>query len=549
MAAVPRQIEPLVRSGPHVGIGRLTVRIAGDRSRPLPRAPDPASLLKAVGEALSSLVDPADPTIWVVRRLNLHTRSAIADTAGIVAAVAAALRAAIARVLRGETVDGVLRFPDRTAWLSALLWDHGRGEARGRWCYARFAYLDALPSEWVPRQLFTAEPEMAWPIVKRFHAERRLAAWLNTIGERGVGGIEPLLLDGRARNGAGGEAVTRSLAHALLHAAAAGMPVASRRAMLFAVIECLAEGSLATAPSRTAMLAARTVAAARARNPVRSGISNPRISPLVRSPEDSAAPRALGRSDDRDARPEDGTKRVLPDDALFDTPRAGVVLLWRSVRALGLDALIEGREDAPRARLTLAATLAGPSRDAAWTDPALHWLTGFTPRKGDKPLAGDARLARRFADHMIEHARPKAIERVTQQCGGLAIEQDRASEDWLAIAPRSAPGLRTEAMRDPALDIAFFGISRSRARRPWALLARAAYADLGRRLTGLERSSASWLWTNVLAGSGQLVPSGDATLFMPSVPLDLVLRMTGLDGTRFTLGDGRSVTIQLPGAR
>ena len=65
----------------------------------------------------------------------------------------------------------------------------------------------------------------------------------------------------------------------------------------------------------------------------------------------------------------------------------------------------------------------------------------------------------------------------------------------------------------------------------------------------LERSSAAWLWTNVLAGPGQLAPGDDPTLFMPSVPLDLVLRMTGLDGTRFTLGDGRAVTIQLPGAR
>lgn len=549
MTAVPRPIEPPIRSGPRVGIGRLTVRIAGDRSRRLPRAPEPANLSEAVAEALSSLVDPGDPTIWVVRRLDLHARSSIADAAGIAAAVAAALRAAIARVLRGETVDGVLRFPDRAAWLAALLWDHGRGEARGRWCYARFAYLDALPAEWVPRQLFTAEPEMGWPIMLRFHAERRLAAWLNAIGERGAGGIEPLLLDGRARNGAGGEAVTRPLAHALLHAAAAGMPVASRRAMLFAMIECLAEGSLATAPSRTTMLAARAVAAARGRNPARPGISDPRVSPLAHSPEDSAATGEPDGSDDRGTRAEEDPKRVLLDDALFDTPHAGVVLLWRSVRALGLDTLVEGMEDAPRARLTLAAILAGPSRDVAWADPALHWLTGFTPRKGDKPLVGDARLARRFTDHMIEHARPKTIERVTQQCGGLAIEQDRASEDWLAVTPRAAPGLRIEAMRDPAVDIAFFGISRSRARRPWALLARAAYADLGRRLTGLERSSAAWLWTNLLAGSGQLVPSGDATLFMPSVPLDLVLRMTGLDGTRFTLGDGRSVTIQLPGAR
>ena len=108
------------------------------------------------------------------------------------AAMAAAFRAAVARVLRGETVDGVMRFPDRAAWLAALLWDHARGEARGRWSYAKFAQLDALPAEYVPRQLFAAEPGMVRPVLLRLHAERRLAAWLNAIGERmniGTGGF------------------------------------------------------------------------------------------------------------------------------------------------------------------------------------------------------------------------------------------------------------------------------------------------------------------------------------------------------------------------
>lgn len=532
-----------------MGIGRLTVRIAGDRSRPAPRAPDPADLSGAVADALSSLVDPGDPAIWVVRRLDLRARSALADAAGIAAAVAAALRAAIARVLRGETADGVMRFPDRATWLAALLWDHARGEARGRWCYARFAHLDALPAQWVPRQLFAAEPEMAWPVMMRLHAERRLAAWLHAMGEGGAGGVEPFLLAGGARNGGGGEGVADALARALLRAKAAGMPIASRRAMLFAMTLCLAEGSATGAPSRRTMLAARTIAAARARDAAGPRISSPAETIRAGDQGDRARLGAPGRSGGRHALPRARLSRVPQDDALFETPHAGVVLLWRSVLALGLDALIDALEDAPRARLTLAAMLAGPSRDAAWADPALHWLAGFAPEPGDGPLAGDAALARRFAEHMVERARPLAIERVTQQCGGLAIGQDRASEDWLSIAPRTAPGHRLGAMRDPAVDIAFFGISRSRARRPWALLARAAYADLGRRLTGLERSSAAWLWSNVLAGSGQLAPGGDATLFMPSVPLDLVLRMTGLDGTCFALGDGRAVTIQLPGAR
>lgn len=548
MVATLSPMASAIRPAPHVGVGRLLMRIAGDRSRPPPQAPDPAGVSTAFAEALSPLLDPSDPAVWVVRRLELRTRSGTADAAGIVAAMAAALRAAVARVLRGETVDGVVRFADRGAWLAALLWDHARGDARGRWGYARFAYLDALPREWVPRQLFAAEPDMVWPVLVRLHSERRLVAWLGAIGEKGARGVEPFLFGKHARGGASGKDVVAALVHALMRAVAAGIPVESRRAALFAVVECLAGGSIAAAPNRTALLAARTIAAARVNRAARPADTASFTSADPRRAEEAAA---ASRPDMQ--RPGYASHRRHPahqprDDKIVETAYAGVVLLWRSVRALEIDTLLDDDAGGARARLTLAACLAGPNRETAWADPALHWLTGFSPGARDRPLAGDAKLARRFVNHMVDRARPGCIDRVTQQCGGLAVVQDMASEDWLALTPRRAPARRIEAMRDPAVDIDFFGVSRSRGRRPWVVLARAAYADLGRRLTGLERSSAAWLWTNVLAGWGQLVPGDEAQLLMPSVPLDLVLRMTGLEGTRFVLGDGRAVTIHLPGA-
>jgi hypothetical protein len=79
-----------------------------------------------------------------------------------------------------------------------------------------------------------------------------------------------------------------------------------------------------------------------------------------------------------------------------------------------------------------------------------------------------------------------------------------------------------------------------------ALVARAAYADLGRRLPGLALSSAAYLGRNAVHGIGRLLempPHGeaDAEVALPSVPFDFIRLMTGLPGTVYALADGRRV--------
>jgi hypothetical protein len=248
-------------------------------------------------------------------------------------------------------------------------------------------------------------------------------------------------------------------------------------------------------------------------------------------------------------RPRRAGRPDAPGPALlsaYDTPHAGIFLLWRSVRELGLEAMFPDTDPGPAA-LTLAATLAGPGRVAAWNDPALHWLAGYRPGSRDRPRIADRGMAARFAALMAEHARPRVVAQMTQRAKGLAIDQDARTEDWLAVRPEPGPAVTHGDCRSPARDIAFFGLARAPRRRPWALLARAAYADFARRLNGLDRSTAAWLWTNLLGGWGRIEPGEPARLVMPRVPLDLVLRMTGLDGARFTLGDGRVIEVRLAG--
>ena len=537
-----------------LGIGRMRLVVRHARGRRPPPAPDGDMLGAEIADALATMLDPGDPAVWVVRSLTVPAHADGAPAAPELArAIALRLREAVARVLRGEQADGVIRYPDRAAWLAALLWDHVRGEARGRWAYARFAALDALPLAFVPRQLFAMEPDLAVPALLRLAAAGRLRAFAAAIGESGARPLLPLLLAKRPTARAEPRAAA-ALARRLLANAGPALPVASSRALLVALVEGAAAAPGEAPPARAAAAAAQAQALA-ALAPAPASARRPSETPASRreAPSSDPPPSPLARAPPGE--PADALPRTAPPvvpSEIVDTPHAGVFLLWRSVVELGLEALWPPDLEPGPARLTLAASLAGPAWRSAWEDPALHWLAGFVPDPEAGLLPAPPGLEARFRAHIAARAEPRALRPVVRTCGRLRLVQDLDSEDWLAIGTaREVARLRAAPpppeLRDPARDVAFFGVARDRRRRPWALLARAAYGDLARRLVGLERSSATWLWTNVLAGWGQLGPDEPARLRMPRVPLDLVLRMTGLDGTIVALRDGRRFRIDLPG--
>lgn len=534
-AARPAAID--ATSEGRLSIARLTLRVATDPAQAPPDMPGPVDIAHAVDDALATALDHGDRSFWVVRRLRIAASVGDTSRAAIGGAIALSLRAAIGKVLRGELVDGVMRYADRTDWLAALLWDHARGMARGHWAYARYGHLDALPLAMIARQLFVAEPFEAMPVLARLHAQGRLVPFAAAIGEAGARGL--LAQIAATTPGPADDNAARRIAERIMRVArTSSLPVTSQRALLVGV------GGFAETtgrPARATLLAVRSIAAGMAARPSEGAAlrdDRPDSDNLASQPATSEH-----HATRRDGGETDGAQAV---DAI-DTPLAGIILLWRSVRALELETLFPAGAAAGHAALTLAATMAGPQRRAAWRDPALHWLTGFVPGEADRPIPPDPAMAERFAAHLATRALPAAIETFEQRSGGLRIVQDGQTEDWIALAVDRSAARLVPGRRDPARDIAFFGIARAPRRRVWALLARAAYADLARRLTGLDRSSAAWLWANVLGGWGRIEPGMPARLVMPRVPLDLVLRMTGLDGMRFSLEDGRTIDIQLPG--
>lgn len=535
-----------------LGIGRMRLGLRHALGRRPPPAPDADTLAAAIADALAAVLDPGDPAVWVVRSLTVpaHAEGALAAP-DLARAIALRLRDAVARIVRGEKSDGVIRYPDRAAWLAALLWDHVRGEARGGWAYARFAALDALPLAFVPRQLFAMEPDLAGPALLRLAAAGRLRAFAAAIGESGARPLLPLILAKRPSARAEPRSAA-ALARRLLANDGPALPVASSRALLVALVENAAAAPGEPPPARATATAAQAQALAALAPAAAPRPAGTPTSP-GRPPSSAPLPSSLARAPhEAPAAAESRSGAIPAPDEIVDTPHAGVFLLWRSVVELGLEALWPPDMDPGPARLTLAASLAGPACGAAWRDPALHWLAGFVPDREAGPVPAPPDLEARFLDLMAARAEPRPLDPVARSCGRLRLVQDRGSEDWLAIGTardlaRLRAGPAPPELRDPARDVAFFGIARNRRRRPWALLARAAYGDLGRRLVGLDRSSATWLWTNVLAGWGQLGPGEPARLTMPRVPLDLVLRMTGLDGTAVALADGRRFRIELPG--
>jgi hypothetical protein len=127
-------------------------------------------------------------------------------------------------------------------------------------------------------------------------------------------------------------------------------------------------------------------------------------------------------------------------------------------------------------------------------------------------------------------------------------------------AARAAMARRSDPTDRVFADLDFLALPRdgdsvidARGDLVWSVIARAVYRDLGRRLIGFSGSSVVHLHHNFVAGTGSVrvdTVSGRRviTVVLPAVALRLVLRMAGIDGTRFALpgDDTTEVVLSMP---
>ena len=135
-------------------IGELAVDLVIDRA-----APDPAAVRRhcadAVGHRLASALDATlgrwcdrdDPSIWLLRRVELDVATSTAFAPHELSLdVARSLAVTLGAVLVGDG-DGLdsIRFADAAALLARFLIDAANGDAWSRWYYRRFRGLRMLP--------------------------------------------------------------------------------------------------------------------------------------------------------------------------------------------------------------------------------------------------------------------------------------------------------------------------------------------------------------------------------------------------------------------
>jgi hypothetical protein len=562
VTAAPAAALPAARSRLHLGKVDLRVRSAKGVDWPTQWS-DSARFGRETGSALEELLapllDPADPSVWIIRRLALSAIVDGGDAGQAARCFGLALRGALKRALHGEDGQGIVRFADRAAYLARLLADVARGDGFDRWYHFRYAHLRPLPVAHALSQAIAANRDDAPAALAVLESAGELAGVIAALEEAGAGRVVALL-SGGPRDAEARTPVEALLAPQTVRAATvrwgrgarlrlALLATAARRSgssvpVILAAIDNLIDRDNPTAEHHAPQSEPHLDVehpTSRRRSTTPAGPAPRRIG--IASTANSPASKAR-------------SARQVSFAASIETPFAGLFLLWRSVVELGLERLLPEGPDGPRARLTLAATLAGRQWRGALADPALHWLTGCDPAGEATPAEPAPQLPAAFATYMAAHAAPRAIQLVEQRQGRFRVTQDAATEDWLELArgenhepnepaiPATGP-----ALRPIARDLGYFGLLDDDPPHPsWVLLARAAFGDLGRRLPGLERSSATYLAANIVMGKGQLDLGVEAKVTLPRAPLDLVLRMTGIDGTTVRLADGRTVCLRLPGA-
>ncbi len=561
IAAAPVAIDGASRSRLHLGRIELAVR-AATRDADWPAQWADADLFRreagaAIEEALAPLLDDADPSVWVIHRLDL-ANLIDGDRERVAHGFAAALRDAIARALRGEDGGTIIRFPSRSAYLARLLAEVARGDGFERWYHFRYRHLRALPTRDALIHIVGGDPEASVQALAELHAGRQLGELVEALGEPGARRVLDLLA-GRGQASSPSSPAHRIAASEAVRAIIArwGSGACGQLVLLSGAIR----PSGLSAPVLVA--AARALIRAEAAHWPRARLQGGAFAePLHKGSDPDVGRDPRRRSHDRSApSPEPGhvlhrTSEGTAENIAIDTPFAGIFLLWRSVVELGLERLVPPGQDGARARLTLAATLAGREWRVAFEDPALRWLAGIDDPEA-KPARAALRLATAFARHMAEHAAPRPLQLVEQRHGAIRVFQDAVSEDWIHLAgpggsarsalPHAVPPADARA-RPVSRDLDYFGVDARTAasRLSWVLLARAAFADFGRRLTGLERSSAAWLAANLIAGEGRVAFGDVPEILLPGVPLDLVLRMTGIDGTVVAPAEGPAFRLRLP---
>jgi hypothetical protein len=446
---------------------------------------------------LAQLAAERGEEVWLFRRLDAEVELDLAadDDAlarawadGVAAAVAARLgprRSASARGSRAgpvEAAEDVVCFADRAAQLAAFVADVAAGVAWDRWWHEEFDGLRALPAGAAIEAALATDAPRGRAALAALVRAGRLPAVAASLGARGSARVvDALFASGVPSSAEALPAARRALA----------LGLEGETAALFVCAAAFERAGVAPSPAaaRRAVAAAtleETAPRARAASALQEGTA----------PRPQAALEALSEA--------------------TSTRLGGAFLLLRGLVRLFADL------DGPTRLLVLRSALGAERALESGADPVLAAVAGDDP--DGEPLA--LLLPRA----LVEGGRAEGIDvvRVPTEHGVLAV--DAGSGAWLGIdAPAETPDPPNVAYDD---ELAYFLLPDEEP--VVAVAGRAVLRELAVRIGGFERSTPQHVWRNVLDRPARVEPhAGGLRVLLGPAPLDVMLRLAGIDRDRF----------------
>lgn len=451
---------------------------------------------------------PSGPGIVVIDRLDL--RLVFANGPGGEARVAAVwargIAVAVARALAEAAPDRVARFDDRAHRLATLVEEIASGAAWGRWYHEDLAALSGLPASAAIRTALLSDRGDPLAALARLARSGRLGAVAAVLAE----GDAQQILAAIERDAAVAPAAITAPPHVLRLALAQARPAL---AALSLVAELAQDATLSRADVELVRHLARVAPVLRERP---AGDWTPRTLMAAADAHGAdagravrallaAAPTLLAEAAEAVAgtRVERGAEHAADGRELV-TSFGGALLLLPALAELGLERRLRAAglaDDAVAAAvplgrwLTLLKCVPEAARAEARHDPVLCVGAGLDAAPGGEAVAWLAELT------------GGAI------ATALGASVDMPS-DWSAAlaTPRLAPDEHADAA--------------------WSSIATLLLRRFARGLPGFQRSGPAHLARNFVAGTSHVRIGHDGVLAtLPSVPLQIVLRVAGWDGS------------------
>jgi hypothetical protein len=482
-------------------------------------------LRSALGSQLHRVIDPRDESYVLIRRLRFDLAiDASWDPKEIAGRCARLMTARLARDIVAGDPSNVMRFSSRTEFLARFLVDLTRGDALGRWYYAQFAGLGALPASAALRTVLSSDIDASFAALRAL-TPRELWHVIATLGERESANVCESLSQEESAG------ATREIfahlrdtwtAHEILH------PIRTRAQVTLWLV-ARARLPPGASVSRAAESLATAIVA------LEGGHTPKTLSALLAADVDVIS-KKLGVTRDivetlRDCPAEilrDVVKREAPTvdaagSTLYFTRHGGGFLVLDDLLALPLNSLESKWPDVmgvspwrPTLLFILACCCSGPQAQSVFDDPLWRQLFGIPPEMSSSDLArwlsGLGRAPQREFRGMLGRLRREAHSR-----GSTDVARDAKlfADDMACLAP--PVGML------PA---------------PWRrLIVAAAQSVLRRfahRISGYADSHARYAQLNFLSAAARVEMEATrivVTLSRP--PLSLMLNLAGLNrGTR-----------------